>query len=539
MTGFSPSTIRRLKKLTQVPCVWEGDRHTLLSPVVTEEFELPAGECILWVDGSEGVIRSMEVIGSVQGREAMVRNLIQAMEHPQGGNKRARPQKILVRDREVQFYLRGILQGLDIVVDYSPELPLIDQIFQSFGEVMESYVPPLPPKYAEDLTKKAYKIWEMAPWEFVHPNKIISIEINKWDIEKLYVSIMGGADYTLLFYRSAESLTRFRTDFYHSYEESEDESLESAFLQQDCLFLTFDPIDEDDEDLDTEDEDMDIGYLPSSEIEPDFGTIHPLEGLNSILYEEEAQIMYVALESVIRFLRDHKRPLSQKDFPVITRRYRISVPDCDQGNKNVSVNICTMPELYSQLYEIESAHLVEVEDDFDQIEQLRYDLIPEGCLLSIGTITWNSLISLPPNIRHLGGHKIKAKCDTVPIVLVQTSRAKANTIIKNIRDAGDITGICFSTLDSHQDGKKVDLSILQTQNENLFLITEFSHEDANYIASHKRWKRACHLNGGHCGLVITKGLSNTPGNPGIDDIMAFFDGKCITPQELGIRFSEI
>ncbi len=70
MTGFSPSTIRRLKKLTQIPCVWEGDRRTLLSPVVSEEFELPAGECILWVDGSEGVIRSMEVMGSAQGREA-------------------------------------------------------------------------------------------------------------------------------------------------------------------------------------------------------------------------------------------------------------------------------------------------------------------------------------------------------------------------------------------------------------------------------------------------------------------------------------
>lgn len=538
MTGFSPSTIRRLKKLTQVPCVWEGDRRTLLSPVVSEEFELPAGECILWVDGSEGVIRSMEVIGSVQGREAMVRTLIQAMEHPQGGDKRARPQKILVRDREVQFYLRGILQDLDITVDYSPELPLIDQIFQSFGEAMESYVPPLPPKYAEDLTKKAYKIWEMAPWEFVHPNKIISIEINKWDIEKLYVSIMGGANYTLLFYRSAESLTRFWTDFYQSYEESEDDSLESAFLQQDCLFLTFDSIDEDDEDLDTEDEDdIDIGYLPSSEIEPNFGTIHPLEGLSPILYEEEAQIMYVALESVIRFLRDHKRPLSQKDFPVITRRYRISVPDCDQGNQNVSVNICTMPEIYSQLHGIEDANLVE--GDFEQIDQLRDDLIPNGCLLSIGTITWDSLTSLPSTIRHLGGHQIKTKCDTIPVVLVQTSRAKANTIIKNIRGAGDITGICFITVDSHQDGKKFDLSILQTQNEDLFLITEFSRDDESYIASRKRWNRACRLNGGHCGLVITKGLSTTHGNPGINDIMAFFDAKCITPEELGIDFSEI
>jgi hypothetical protein len=41
----------------------------------------------------------------------------------------ARPQRIVVRDREIQFYLRGALQGLDIAIDYAPELPLIDRMF--------------------------------------------------------------------------------------------------------------------------------------------------------------------------------------------------------------------------------------------------------------------------------------------------------------------------------------------------------------------------------------------------------------------------
>jgi hypothetical protein len=57
------------------------------------------------------------------GYEPVVRTLLQANRTPQGNLPPARPHKIVVSDREIQFYLRGALQGLDIAIDYAPELP--------------------------------------------------------------------------------------------------------------------------------------------------------------------------------------------------------------------------------------------------------------------------------------------------------------------------------------------------------------------------------------------------------------------------------
>ncbi|WP_194045451.1 DUF6930 domain-containing protein, partial [Nostoc edaphicum] len=53
MTSFNRSTSRRLKKLTQIPSVWEGDRRPLSSPNQLSDSEAK-GECILWVDYSQG-----------------------------------------------------------------------------------------------------------------------------------------------------------------------------------------------------------------------------------------------------------------------------------------------------------------------------------------------------------------------------------------------------------------------------------------------------------------------------------------------------
>jgi len=56
--------------------------------------------------------------------------------------------------------------------------------------------------------------------------------------------------------------------------------------------LTFERTDgEDEEEDEEEDEIIDLADLPLSEIEPSFG-IHPLEGLRSVLYEEEASAVY-------------------------------------------------------------------------------------------------------------------------------------------------------------------------------------------------------------------------------------------------------
>ena len=90
MTSLSRSTIRRLKKLPQIPSVWEGDRRPF-SPSTNGEDSEEQNECILWVDAHEGIVRSMDVVNSQTGPEAVVRTLVRAIESPHTPANPARP----------------------------------------------------------------------------------------------------------------------------------------------------------------------------------------------------------------------------------------------------------------------------------------------------------------------------------------------------------------------------------------------------------------------------------------------------------------
>jgi hypothetical protein len=541
MTSFNRSTSRRLKKLTQIPSVWEGDRRPLSSSQ-THNSDLEAkGECILWVDGSQGIVRGMDVVAAETGPEAIVRTLMRAMEHPHSPAKPARPQRIVVKDREIQFYLRGVLQDLDIAIDYVPELPLIDELFRGFTDILDSQVPDLPPQYAQALREKAFAIWQAAPWELLEEQQILSIEINKWDVGTLYASVMGmlGMEYGILLYRSEESLKRFRATVL-----TEDESqghLEEAFLKQDCLFLTFESADDIDEDDDEDDDEEfgDLADLPLSEIEPTFGNIHPLEGLRSVLYDEEALVVLVALESLNRFIRDHRRQLSDDTFPTLSRRYRIPLPESsNEPTKSLPVTVCSMPQLAAELEEIGG---FDIEDDDMESEStamfqsLRDDLIPEDSFLSLGVVSWEMLEYLHQGAKYHKSGEITQAGDGLPVILIQTSRPKAKTVISNIEEAGGLKAICFNPGADPFDSKGYDLGLLQTENGELFLFGEFEDDDPIHVEARKKWNQRCKNTKGYCGLIIAKGLTGASrGNPQLRDMMALFEARFLSPNDLGI-----
>jgi hypothetical protein len=531
MTSFNRSTSRRLKKLTQIPSIWEGDRRPLSSSPVspTRDAEDYRGDCILWVDASQGIVRGMDVVSPSLGPEAVVRTLMRAMEHPHSPAKPARPQRIVVRDREIQFYLRGVLQDLDIAIDYAPELPLIDELFRSFADIIDSQVPNLPPQYVTTLMAKAYEVWEAEPWNFLEEQQILSIEINKWDVGTLYASVMGmlGMEYGILFYRSEDSLKRFRADVLEDDESSE--ALEAAFLKQDCLFLTFDRDDGE------ENEDEDLADLLPSEIEPTFGNIHPLEGLRSVLYDEEALVTLVALESLLRFIRDYRHQLYEEDFPLIQKRYRIPIPPTDEDIKSVYVTVSTMPELAAELEEMAGFDLDEDEFDSPGVHSLRDDLIPEDSFLNLGVISWDMLNLLRQEVNYKSGAAISPVGDGFPVILIQTSRPKAKTIIESIQAAGGLKAICFNPGANPFDGERYDLGLLQTENGELFLFGEFLEQDPTHIEARKKWNQRCQQTHGYCGLIIAKGLTGASrGNPGLKDMMALFEVLSVSSEDLGL-----
>ncbi len=533
MARLNRSTLRRLKNLPRIPSVWEGDRRSLSTDSQSEaDEEITNNECIIWVDGSQGMVRSMDMVSSDMGPEAIVRTLLRAIEHPQSPTPAACPQKIVVKDRQIQFFLRGVLQDLEIAVEYVPDLPLIDEIFRGLQEVAESRPPQLPPQYASDLTQKAYTIWQDAPWEKLGEHQIISIELNEFDVGTLYISMLGklGMDYGVLMYRSLDSLKRFRERIVRH---DPSDNLEDAFLAQDCLFVTYERLG----DFEDDDPDVNLAELSIAEIEPTFGNLHPLEGLRSLLYDEEAEAALVALEALHRFLRDFRQKLRENHYQAITRRYRIPFPKPDPQRKQILVTVATLPELANELLEMATA--AEEEDEEFELEDplLREDLVPPKSFLSLGVVPWETADYLRNHIKFHQGAQIEIPQDGegLPVILIQTSKPKAQTLIQTLQESGGLTGVCFNQGEDPMEGQNYDLSILKTENGDLHLLGEFREDDPVHQEARQKWEKRCQQTQGWCALIIAMGLTGASrGQPRFKDMMALWEVRSVSPEELGL-----
>ncbi|MGB3404919.1 MAG: hypothetical protein WBA77_19705 [Microcoleaceae cyanobacterium] len=540
MVSLSPSTLRRLQSLPQMQSVWEGDRRLLSEDALLDGDEDGEAleECIIWVDGSQGIVRAMDMVSADMGIEAVVRTLLRAIEHPQSPTLAARPQKIVVRDREIQFFLRGALQELGIVIEYVPNLPLIDEIFRGLQEVAESRPPQLPPGYTSSLTQKAYDIWKDAPWNRLGEHQIIAVELNCFDVETLYISTLGklGMDYGVLMYRSMESLKQFRQRIV-SHDPSD--NLEEAFLTQDCLFVTFDQIDQDFED---EDEEVNLETLPLSEIQPSFGNLHPLEGLRSVLYEEEAAAVFVTLEAFHRFLGNCRIQLQDYEFPQITRKYRITTPAENSDKQLISVQVSTLPELAQELYEMVSEETDEEETFEVQLPMLRDDLVPRKTFLSLGMLPWDTMEYLRQHTQfhQAASEEIPQQGEGLPIILLQTTKPKAQAMIQSLQAAGGLAGICFNPGEDPVAGDRYDLGILQTQNGDLYLLGEFVGDDPVHLQAKQKWEQRCSKTQGGCGLIIAMGATGaSKGQPGLKHMMALFEMRSLSPEDLGLGLLQL
>ncbi len=536
MTAISPSTQRRLQQLPQLPSVWEGERRYVAELVANAELEdNERRELIVWVDGVECVVRSMQVVKATMGSEAVVRALIEAMESPQAPSQPARPQKIIVRDRQLQFYLRGVLQDLEIVVDYVPELPIVDELFNRFISMASSRAPKLPRKYLELLKTTAREIWDLAPWLLLADYEAISIELNRWDIAKFYVSVMGmlGMEYGVLLYRSVESLQRFR-----ALALSEDESMqmESAFLAQDCIFVTFDAI--------VPDLAVDLGDLTAAQIEPNFGNIHPMEGMRPFLYEEEAIATHVALVALKEFIVTFREQLQADDLPILTQTVRVSIPDpavvavqrssAQSIARTMEVRVETLPQLSQELLKMHLA--MDLDDEFDPLElQIREDLIPNNSFVSLGLMPWDRVETIRRSVTYHQTSEVQSLGEGLPIVMIQTTRPKAREIVERIQSAGGLQGICFNPGEDPIAGDSFDLGILQLTDGQMQLFGEFYNESATNVEARHKWHQRSKKTKGYCALLIAQGLTGKArGNPGIRDTVAFLETRSLSSDDLGL-----
>ncbi len=588
MHQLSPFTCRRLSQLPRLASVWECDRRPLATAgyAHAESLETAQGDCIVWVDSLQGVVRGLSVVPSETGHEAIVRTLLQAIEAPQGGVEPARPRKVVVCDREIQFFLRGALQDLDIPVEHMPTLPVIDEVFQ---KLQGPDVPrtKLPAAFEAALLEKAALLWQDAPWNYLSEQEILAIELNCWEIETLYLSVLGlaGMEYGLLFYRDLASLQQFR----HKLLNSEDfsDGMQQAFLEQNCLFINFNPVD-------------DVIPMPmlgqtgpdSRAVEYEFGSLHPLEGLRSQLAEEEAASLVVVLEALHRFFKKHDLGIEDFALKPVASRFRIANPsperamappksrqrhakkaakettakdttakdttakdtnakDTAKKNQaeagvaasgvasapnNISVKISTLPN-------VSAAFLEETLTNSEPpaLSVLTDDSVPEGALILLSSHKSKHLAPLKQSDRIYyqsfltPPERSPGALAEWPVLTIQTTRPKAQLLVERLQREGGIQSICFNPGSDPVSGQVFQVGLLQTEQGHLHLFNEYEMDSPSDLKALEKWIVNSAENHGCCGCIIATGATGSKrGRPTHKEVVGFFEAHARQPEDLGL-----
>ena len=560
MHQLSPFTCRRLSQLPRLTSVWECDRRPLnglpgKAGDSAAAVEAAHGDCIMWADSMQGIVRGLSVVPPETGNEAIVRTLLQAIEMPQGGVEPARPRKVVVRDREIQFFLRGALQDLDIQVEHVSTLPVIDEVFQKL-QTPDAQPLKLPEVFEETLLQKAALLWRDAPWRSLSEQEILAIELNCWEIETLYLSILGlaGVEYGLLFYRDLTSLQQFRHKLIHNQDFSD--GMKQAFLEQNCLFINFNPS-KDVIPLHTSGRSSDrSSTLPSRDelraieaaVDYEFGSLHPLEGLRPELAAEEAASLIVALEALHRFFKKHD--ISAEDFALrpISSRFRIPNPAPETSPDipaSITVKVSTLPEVSAAfLDDVLGTADDDIDDDMleePNLSPLIDDSVPEGSLIMLGSYLEDKLAPLRSGSRIYyqrflhPPERLPGDRASWPVLTIQTTRGKAQQLVEKLKAEGGIRSICFNPGSDPISGQVFRVGILQTEKGHLHLFNEYELDSPADSLSLEKWTKASDNNHHCCGCIIATGATGGQrGQPRIKEIVAFFEIPEKRPEDLGL-----
>jgi hypothetical protein len=524
MSGLDAVTCRRLLKLPQSTDVWEGDRRSFLPSglqLVKSSIPLESEHYVLWVNGTEGAIRSIGRVESASNMDAIVDLLVQAIESPPNADQKAcRPRMIILRDRELYLYLQSIAQKLKIQLELLAELPVVDQVFEKFHEFRNDPPPLISPKYGDFLLQSAENLWETAPWVLLQDHQTLEVELNQWGLGTLYVTVLGnlGLDFGVLAYRSLESLKAFRAAAISQGNLAE---MEAAFLGQNCLFLNY------------EFEESPLPWLsrllPFSRVEPSFGS---LDGkMIPFLSDDETIAFAVILEAIHRFIRQNRGKFFQGAFPSLTRRQKIVIPEIAGIKSPLTVKVSTMPQLAKTF--IAEASAAELDEDPDW--EIRQDLIPDQSFVSCTLESWDSLEALRSQAFYHQSATVKPLGDGFPVLVVQTtSVAKAKELVKEIRAAGGLLGIGFNpAIDPF--GNDCLLGLLKMQDETMALFAEVDETDPDNALLVKNWRKRCKVTKNYCALLIAKGNSGkTKGRPLITDTIGFFEVKALSEKDFDL-----
>ncbi|MEM0980041.1 MAG: hypothetical protein AAGH78_07185, partial [Cyanobacteria bacterium P01_H01_bin.58] len=305
------------------------------------------------------------------------------------------------------------------------------------------------------------------------------------------------------------------------------QQMQQAFLSQDCLFLNFDLIQHAD---DTQV--LPLPWLQSapSEVIPEFGSLHPLEGLRTVLELEEAAALRLCLEGLNQFFEQYEAQLDGAEFPEISDRFALVNP-IDQTA--LTINIKTCPAITAQIIALEDAAEGEYTGQL-ALPRLRDDYVPEGSMVLLTCLPEEMTLQLRQDARYQS-ETDNALPAMLPTVAIQTSRPKAQKLVSQLQSAQGIQAVCFSPGRDPMTGDTLKLGLMQTGDGDFHLFIEFLQDDPEDRQLLEQWNRWCELSDGRCGILVASGITGAArGQPGLRETVAFFETAVKTSEELNL-----
>ncbi|RMH66614.1 MAG: hypothetical protein D6676_04860 [Cyanobacteria bacterium J003] len=485
------ATIRRLLNLPQVAAIWVGGGRSL----GTDNDE---AFCAAWLDPKEQVIRSMGIGQFPPTPEQLTRLLVQAIEYPRHPEAQpCRPDAIIVDDRELQFFLRGVVAPLDIQVEYQAQVPPLDDFFEFMAAAAtrdDQNVKVLPREYVPLYKQKIGEFAQLDIWRRLNSVTPLQLHCDAWDSPTLFAVLVSpqGAkrDFGLMLYRGQEALRNFwqQIDQEYPYIDEEDaERLEETVLRNDCFFLNFSEVDE--EDLGNDLSFVLRGHAYTIEL----GVIHPLEGIRHFYAPEEAEMVYVAIAVLIKFWKKTKKQFEKEEYPELNLRFKIPSP-CHFA-LGYQVQVATAPQMIPGIDE-------DTEDSKSQ-RQIPIDTaaIPEEAYILFKRFPPKELEELQAAVAYHQRGEIPEEFKGYPVLTIQTKKSAAAALTAKIVEEG---GIHHLTVFPLSGPEQIVMLLAQTNANHLWLLDTFDAASGSLLLD---WIKEVNDLGGTCGLAVAYGLT--------------------------------
>ncbi|NJL45770.1 MAG: hypothetical protein HC922_08725 [Leptolyngbyaceae cyanobacterium SM2_3_12] len=273
-------------------------------------------------------------------------------------------------------------------------------------------------------------------------------------------------------------------------------------------------------------------------VQPDFGSIHPLEGMRNQLADEEGATFLVAMEAIKRFFTKYRSQLEKPPFKALQGSYRIPNPEKTSSSATLKVTVQTLPDVTAELAAQTDSAFADSSNGnpIANFPVLRDDYVPEGSLIVLTQFqrSWLECLRQNPAVVYQTagkGHNLSQP--ELPVVLIQTSRPKAKTLIQQLQMAEGVQAVCFNPGNDPFSGEAFELGLVQTGDGELHLFAEYETStgtDRRLLEGWNQWQQAA---SGCCAVVIASGITGSAkGKPGLKDILGVFEARYRSPQDL-------